>query len=84
MYEEAPGFRSSPRARGKQYAQGPALSTVTAYSMADWVPWQPSPDVKGGTRLATLRHTNMSPGSASNTTAGSARLSQHDINQGLA
>ena len=55
------------------------LSACTAYSSAAEVPWSWSSGEKGGTRLATLRTTNISPGRASKITSGETRESQQPI-----
>jgi len=54
-------------------------SAATANSMAAEVPCWAASGWKVGTRLATLRSTNSSPGPASKMVSGAARLSQQAI-----
>ena len=52
------------------------FSACTAYSSAAEVPCHSPSGAKGGTRLATFRTTNISPGRALKITSGETRLSQ--------
>ena len=54
-------------------------SCVTANSSAAETPWRPASFSNGGTRLATLRTTKISPGDTSKICAGSTRLSEQAI-----
>ena len=54
-------------------------STWTAYSSAAETPWAPPSGWYTGTRLATLRTTNSSPGPASKITSGETRELQQPI-----
>ena len=58
-------------------------SWVTANSSAADTPWWPGVVSYGGTRVATLRTTNISPGRASKMIAGSTRLSEQAITMHL-
>ncbi|CFW45523.1 Uncharacterised protein [Bordetella pertussis] len=56
---------------------------LTANSMAALVPWKDdsASGSQGGTRLATLRTTKISPGPASKMTSGETRESQQPISR---
>ena len=51
----------------------------TANSIAELTPWNLPPVSYGGTRLATLRTTNSSPGMALKIVSGSTRLSLQEM-----
>ena len=55
------------------------FKVLTAYSRAELTPWYISSSSKDGTKFATFRTTNKSPGFELNKIAGSTLESEHDI-----